>query len=191
MRMSQLLNFRLALLLSLMNPTLAAEVVPPPTFDLGRGVTADEIAAWDIDVRPDGHGLPEGEGNVRQGEQIYREKCIACHGENGMGGPFDTLVGRLADDAFPFALDPGVVKTIGNYWPYTTTLYDYINRAMPHNAPGSLGNDEVYALVAYLLHQNNIVPADIVLSADNLATITMPARYRFVPDNRRGGPEVR
>ena len=191
MRISRLLNFPCALFLVLLNPVLAVEIVPPATFDLGRPVTADEIAAWDIDVMPDGRGLPEGEGSVRQGEQIYREKCIACHGENGTGGPFDALVGRLPDDAFPFALDPTAVKTIGNYWPYATTLYDYINRAMPHNAPGSLGNDEVYALVAYLLHKNDIVPEATVLSADNLATIIMPARHRFVPDNRRGGHEVR
>jgi len=182
---------RFAFLLTLMNPAMAADPVLPVTFDLGRPVTSDEIAAWDIDVRPDGAGLPEGRGSVQQGEQIYREKCIACHGENGTGGPFDALVGRLPEDAFTFAFDPGAVKTIGNYWPYATTLYDYINRAMPHNAPGSLGDDEVYALVAYLLHENDIVPADTVLSADNLATIAMPARHRFVPDNRRGGPEVR
>jgi len=185
------LTFGFTLLLSLINPTLAADHVLPSTFDLGRPVTSDEIAAWDIDVRPDGAGLPKGRGSVQQGEQIYREKCIACHGENGTGGPFDTLVGRIPEDAFPFALNPGAVKTIGNYWPYATTLYDYINRAMPHNAPGSLGNDEVYALVAYLLHKNDIVPADTVLSADNLALIIMPARHCFVPDNRRGGPEVR
>ncbi len=193
MRVSPIIKSRFALLLILFLPhsALAAETVTPTTFNLGRPVSADEIAAWDIDVRPDGRGLPAGEGSVQQGEQIYREKCTACHGENGTGGPFDTLVGRLPDDAFPFALDPAAVKTIGNYWPYATTLYDYINRAMPHDAPGSLGGDEVYALVAYLLYKNDIVPLDTVLTAENLPAISMPARHRFVPDNRRGGHEVR
>lgn len=164
---------------------------PADTFGMGRAVSKQEIAAWDIDVRPDGTGLPAGSGTVAHGEQLYREKCLACHGANGVGGPFGTLVGRLAGDAFPFGSDPTVVKTIGNYWPYATTVFDYINRAMPFDAPGSLQAEEVYALVAYLLHMNEIVTADAVLSRDNLADINMPARNRFVPDDRRGGPEVR
>ena len=101
------------------------------------------------------------------------------------------LVGRLPGDAFPFAREPGTVKTIGNYWPYATTVFDYINRAMPFDAPGSLSSNEVYSLVAYLLYLNDIVPGDTTLSAENLAAIQMPSRKRFVPDNRRGGPEIR
>jgi mono/diheme cytochrome c family protein len=161
------------------------------TFGMGRSVSAREIATWDIDVRPDGTGLPDGSGSVAQGEQLYQEKCLACHGTRGVGGSFDQLAGRLPGDEFPFGSDPTVVKTIGNYWPYATTVFDYINRAMPYDAPGSLKATEVYGLVAYLLHLNKILPADAVLSRENLADITMPARNRFVPDDRRGGAEVR
>lgn len=164
---------------------------PAEIFGMGRPVSKQEIAIWDIDVRPDGAGLPAGSGTVAQGEQLYLDKCLVCHGAGGIGGPFGTLVGRVPGDDFPFGSDPKVVKTIGNYWPYATTVFDYINRAMPFDAPGSLKAEEVYALVAYLLHLNEILSADAVLSQDNLADITMPARNRFVPDNRRGGPEVR
>ena len=163
----------------------------PERFDLGRSVSEEEIAAWDTDVRPDGLGLPSGEGSVQSGEKIYAAKCLACHGNNGEGGPFDALVGRIPNDAFPFATQQGLVKTIGNYWPYATTVYDYISRAMPLDAPGSLHANEVYALTAFLLYRNEIVPADILLNAKNLPTITMPARDRFVPDDRQGGSEVR
>ena len=163
----------------------------PDTYGMGRAVAAEEIAAWDIDVRPDGRGLPGGNGSVQQGGEIYAQKCALCHGASGTEGPFDVLVSRLPEDAFPFAREPGTVKTIGNYWPYATTVFDYINRAMPFTAPGSLQPDEVYALVAYLLHLNDIVPANTVLSQENLAAITMPARHRFVLDDRRGGQEVR
>jgi len=164
---------------------------PTDTFGMGRPVSEREIAAWDIDVRPDGTGLPTGSGTVARGEQLYLDKCLVCHGAGGIGGPFGTLVGRIKGDEFPFGSDPTLVKTIGNYWPYATTVFDYINRAMPYDAPGSLQAQEVYALVAYLLHLNEILEADAVVSQKNLAEIIMPARNRFVPDNRRGGPEVR
>lgn len=164
---------------------------PSETFGMGRTVSAKEIATWDIDVRPDGTGLPLGSGTVALGEQLYLDKCLACHGDRGIGGASEPLVGRLDDDKFPFGTDSNAVKTIGNYWPYATTVFDYINRAMPFDAPGSLQANDVYALVAYLLHLNKILPADAVLSQNNLADISMPARDRFVIDNRRGGPEVR
>ncbi len=189
--MPTIFRYSFALLLNFAHPFIAAGADQPGSFGLGRPVDAAEIAAWDIDVRPDGRGLPEGRGSVAQGAQTFGQKCAFCHGENGEEGPFDVLVGRISDDAFPFGREPGAVKTIGNYWPYATTVFDYINRAMPFNAPGSLEADEVYALVAYLLHRNDIVPADAVLSAENLPGITMPSRHRFVPDDRRGGPEVR
>ena len=160
-------------------------------FGLGRSVSEEEISAWNIDVRPDGQGLPPGQGSVHSGEEIYAKKCAACHGEHGEGGAFDTLVGRIPNDAFPFGTQQGHVKTIGNYWPYATTLFDYINRAMPHDAPGSLHANEVYAVTAFLLYKNEIVPADTLLTEKNLALINMPARHRFVPDDRRGGAEVR
>jgi cytochrome c len=186
-----LFRYSFVLLLIFAKPVPAAETDPQEPLGLGRAVDAREIAAWDRDVRPDGKGLPGGRGSVQEGAQSYRQKCASCHGENGVEGPFDVLVGRLPDDAFPFGREPGTVKTIGNYWPYATTVFDYINRAMPYDAPGSLEADEVYALVAYLLYRNDIVAADTVLSADNLPGIVMPARHRFVLDNRRGGPEVR
>jgi cytochrome c len=189
--MPTIFRYSFVLLLNFAHPFIAAGADQPDSFGLGRPVDAAEIAAWDIDVRPDGRGLPEGRGSVAQGAQTFGQKCAFCHGENGVEGPFDVLVGRISDDAFPFGREPGAVKTIGNYWPYATTVFDYINRAMPFNAPGSLEADEVYALVAYLLHRNDIVPADAVLSAENLPRITMPSRHRFVPDDRRGGLEVR
>ncbi len=109
----------------------------PARFGLGRAAAAAEIKAWDIDVMPDGDGLPPGSGTPAGGAKIYARKCAACHGPSGTEGPFDRLVGR----------DRAPVRTIGNYWPYATTLYDYIHRAMPLAAPGSLTPDEVYSLV--------------------------------------------
>ncbi|MBE9539808.1 MAG: cytochrome c [Proteobacteria bacterium] len=189
--MVRFLQLSFTFFLALESSLLFAEKGLPDTYGMGRTVAADEIAAWDIDVRPDGRGLPKGNGSVQKGGEIYAQKCALCHGASGTEGPFDVLVGRLSEDVFPFAREPGTVKTIGNYWPYATTVFDYINRAMPFTAPGSLRADEVYALVAYLLHLNAIVPANTVLSQENLPAITMPARHRFVLDDRRGGPEVR
>jgi cytochrome c len=189
--MVRLASYALVLCLAFASSALLAETDLQHSYGLGRPVAPDEIAAWDIDVRPDGLGLPPGSGSVSQGEIIYAQQCASCHGETGTEGPYDVLVGRLADDAFPFARQPGTVKTLGNYWPYATTVFDYINRAMPFNAPGSLAPDEVYGLVAYLLYLNDILPSGTVLSAGNLPSIDMPSRHRFVPDNRRGGPEVR
>lgn len=158
---------------------------------LGRPATAAEIRAWDSDVRPDGIGLPPGRGTAARGAMVYAAKCAACHGPSGRNGPFDALVGREPRAGFPFGRDPSLVRTVGNYWPYATTLYDYIQRAMPWTLPGSLEPDEVYGLVAYLLFLNEIVPEDTVLDAATLPRIVMPARKRFVRDNRRGGPAIR
>ena len=154
---------------------------PPPRLGLGRAATAAEIKAWDIDVMPDGEGLPPGSGTPAGGAKIYARKCAACHGPSGTEGPFDRLVGR----------DQALVRTIGNYWPYATTVYDYIYRAMPLGAPGSLVPDEVYSLVAYLLWRNEIIPETAVIDARTLPRVVMPARDRFVADDRRGGPEIR
>lgn len=162
-----------------------------PLFGLGRPARPADIAPLDIDVRPDGTGLPEGAGTVARGQEVYAERCVACHGPTGTEGPNDQLVGRLQGDEFPFATDPRVRLTIGNYWPYATTLYDYIRRAMPFDAPGSLEADEVYSLVALLLHWNDIVAEDVTMNKETLAAVQMPARDRFVPDNRTGGPVVR
>jgi mono/diheme cytochrome c family protein len=155
-----------------------------PTLGFGRAATAAEIAAWDIDVRPDGVGLPPGSGVPSQGAVIYARKCAACHGATGTEGPFERLVGREPRQGFPFGRDPRLVKTVGNYWPYASTLYDYVNRAMPLDAPGSLTPDEVYSLVAFLLWRNEIIPNTDEMNAQTLPRVVMPARDRFVPDNR-------
>jgi mono/diheme cytochrome c family protein len=186
----------LALALLVAVATARADADPPPAkqaprFGFGRPATAAEIQAWDIDVRPDGAGLPPGRGTVAQGTAVYAAKCAACHGAAGRQGPFDALAGREPRAGFPFGRDPSLVRTVGNYWPYATTLYDYIHRAMPWMQPGSLEPDEVYGVVAYLLFLNEIVPEDAVLDAATLPKVVMPAHDRFVRDNRRGGREIR
>ena len=160
----------------------------PAKFGIGREASPAEIAALDIDVRPDGAGLPSGHGTAAEGETIYAARCAACHGKTGQEGPSDVLVGREPRDGAAFARDPNVRRTIGNYWPYATTLFDYIRRAMPPNAPGSLKADEIYGVVAYLLVLNEIIPRDAVMDAKSLPKVIMPARDRFVPDPR-GGPD--
>ena len=156
----------------------------PATFGIGRSATPAEIAALDIDVGPDGVGLPPGRGTSAGGAPIYAARCAGCHGKTGKEGPNDVLVGRLPGDAFTFARDPKAPKTIGSYWPYATTVFDYIRRAMPPDAPGSLKDNEVYGLVAYLLSLNELIPADAVIDADALPKVKMPAHDRFVPDTR-------
>jgi cytochrome c len=164
---------------------------PPARFGFGRAATTAEINAWDIDVTPDGTGLPAGSGTARAGSAVYARKCAACHGRSGTEGPMDRLAGREPRQGFPFGRDRRFVPTIGNYWPYATTIYDYVNRAMPLNAPGSLEPDEVYGLVAWLLWRNEIISDTTVIDRHSLPRIVMPARSRFVPDDRKGGPEVR
>ena len=169
-------------------PASKAQAQTPATFGIGRPATAAEIAAWDIDVGPDGAGLPPGRGTAADGAPIYASRCAGCHGKTGKEGPNDVLVGRLPDDAFPFARDARAPKTIGSYWPYATTVFDYVRRAMPPDAPGSLKDDEVYGLVAYLLSLNELIPADAVIDATSLPKVKMPAHDHFVPDTR-GGPK--
>jgi S-disulfanyl-L-cysteine oxidoreductase SoxD len=156
----------------------------PERFGIGRPATPAEIAALDIDVGPDGAGLPPGRGSSADGAPIYAARCAGCHGKTGKEGPNDMLVGRLPGDAFTFARDPKAPKTIGSYWPYATTVFDYIRRAMPPDAPGSLQDNEVYGLVAYLLTLNELIPADTVIDATSLPKVKMPAHDRFVPDTR-------
>jgi cytochrome c len=163
----------------------------PPRFGLGNPATPAQIAAWDIDVRPDGRGLPEGRGTVPQGRALYAQQCMQCHGAKGEGGEAEALVGREPREGFPFGRQPGLKQTVGNYWPYATTLYDYIHRAMPSAVPGSLEPDEVYSLVAFILFLNEIVPEDAVMDRRTLPLVVMPARDRFVRDDRRGGAEIR
>ncbi len=161
---------------------IAAE--PGISLGLGRTVSDAEIKAWDIDVRPDGEGLPAGSGSVAEGERVYAQKCLMCHGERGANGINDQLVGRIRNDAFPFALDPSAKKTIGSYWPYATTVFDYVRRAMPYDRPGSLSDNEVYSVTAYLLHLNGIIDREVSVDAASLPKIRMPARHRFVADDR-------
>ena len=162
----------------------------PKSYGLGRLATADEIKKLDIDVMPDGRGLPAGRGTVAAGATIYAAKCRSCHGANGEGAAFDRLVGRDSGPNFSFATDAKLVKTVGNYWPYATTLYDYTARAMPFMQPGTLTPNETYSLVAYLLALNKIVAEDAVMDQASLPKVVMPARDRFVIDNRKGGKLV-
>lgn len=163
----------------------------PESFGIGRDATAAEIAAWDRDVRPDGHGLPAGSGTVEEGELIYAAKCAVCHGKTGVEGPNDRLV-RHPGEGFPDggSAESWTGRTIGNYWPYATTVFDYILRSMPQNIPGSLADNEVYALTAYLLWRNGIVAEDTRLDARALAAVKMPARDEFHADDRLEFKEV-
>ena len=151
----------------------AAAITPPK---LGRAATPDELARADISIPPDGRGLPAGSGSVAQGAQVFAAKCAACHGAQGEGTPNgDRLVGGVGTLA---TANP--VKTVSSYWPYATTLFDYIRRAMPITNPQSLQNDEVYAVVAYVLSIDNIVPKDAVLDAQSLPKVQMPNRGGFI-----------
>lgn len=165
----------------------------PTKYGLGTTATAADIATRDVDVAPDGEGLPPGHGSVADGERLYRERCASCHGARGEGGgEYPALIGRApAAEGFPFAKVPGLTRTIGNYWPYATTVFDYIRRAMPRNAPGSLTNDEAYALTAYLLAANGVIAPGTVLDSASLVAVRMPSADRFVKDDRRGGKEIR
>ena len=147
---------------------------------LGRPVSPDEIAAWDISIGPDGAGLPPGRGTPKEGAVVFAEKCAGCHGEKGVGKPNDPLVGGIGS----LAGDQPAVKTVGSFWPYATTLFDYVRRAMPLNASKSLKNDEVYALCAYILQQNGIVAEEAVVDAHTLPQVRMPNRDGFVPFSR-------
>lgn len=167
---------RIARLMLAIAATLAADAVcAGEPYGIGREATPQEIAGWDIDVSPNGAGLPPGRGDVRQGETIFGERCASCHGARGEGKPMDPLVGGEGT-----LRDRKPEKTVGSYWPYATTLFDYVRRAMPLNAPQSLKPDEVYAVSAYVLFLNGIVPQDTTLDADNLAKIKMPNRNGFV-----------
>lgn len=162
----------------------------------GLGATAPDslIARWNSDIGPDGAELPQGKGSAADGVKLYATACASCHGVGGVGGiaPNPRLVGRdSAAEGFKFASDPSLTKTIGNYWPYATTLFDYIRRAMPLATPGTLTDDQVYALTAYLLAANQVIPQGTTLDAASLREVKMPYRDRFVPDDRTGGPGVR
>ncbi len=147
------------------------------TYGIGRAPDAARLAAWDIDVSPDGSGLPAGEATAADGEALYARTCAACHGARGEGGVNDVLVHDPQDAGYVH--DRAAPKAIGNYWPYATTLFDYIRRAMPHSAPGSLTDREVYALTAYLLHLNGLIDDAQVIDARSLPEVQMPARSQL------------
>jgi cytochrome c len=147
----------------------------PPQF--GRAPTSDEVRTWDIDVGPDGQGLPSGSGSVLRGKEVYMQNCAACHGPAGEGG-----IGPRLEGGEGTLATANPVKTIGSYWPYAPTLFDYIRRAMPYTVPGSLSTDDTYAVTAYLFSINGIVPADATLDERSLPAVKMPNRNGFLPD---------
>jgi mono/diheme cytochrome c family protein len=148
-------------------------------YGIGRAATPAEIAGWNIDIDRYGNNLPSGTGSVVHGREVFDQQCAACHGEKGEGGVGDQLVGGQGTLA---TAKP--VKTVGSYWPYAPTLFDYIRRAMPQNAPQSLSNEDVYAVSAYILYLNGLLPAEATLDAKRLSAIVMPNRNMFVGDSR-------
>ena len=150
-----------------------AEQVQGP--GLGQAATAEDIRNWEISVMPDGRGLPSGEGDAVRGAEVYTQKCLSCHGPKGEGASADQLA--FAEMGLT---DEWPEKTVGTYWPYATTLFDFNRRSMPTQAPGSLTNDETYAVTAYILYLNGIIDENEVLNASNLAKIRMPNRDGFI-----------
>lgn len=161
----------------------------PASFRFGRPATNATIIAWDIDVRPDGEGLPAGSGNAIAGKPVYMAKCAACHGVGTE--PIDSKLPGPALMNDSAGTNYSKLKTIGNYWPYATTIFDYIRRSMPFNAPGTLTASELYSVTAYLLYANKIIDEQTVMNAATLPKVTMPAKQLFIPDNRQGGPDIR
>lgn len=157
--------------------TLAALVSSAFAVDFGRAPSAEELRLWSIDVLPNGRGLPVGSGTVSEGRAVYADNCAACHGDNGADGVKDRLVGGRGS-----LTTSAPLKTVGSFWPYSTTLFDYVQRAMPYQAPGSLSVNDTYAVVAYLLGLNGILPTDGRLDQDSLPQVRMPNRDGFIPE---------
>jgi mono/diheme cytochrome c family protein len=161
----------------------ATPVQAQGAYGIGRAATPAEIAGWNIDVDSHGNNLPAGSGSVGHGREVFAQQCAACHGAQGEGGIGDRLAGGQGTLA---TAKP--VRTVGSYWPYAPTLFDYIRRAMPQNAPQSLSNDDVYAVSAYIFSLNGLLPADATLDARTLGAIKMPNRNMFTGDPR---PDVK
>jgi S-disulfanyl-L-cysteine oxidoreductase SoxD len=162
---------------------LSAPACAQNSYGIGRPATPAEIAGWNIDIGRDGSNLPPGNGTVAHGQEVFEQQCAACHGVKGEGGVGDRLVGGQGTIA-----TSKPIKTVGSYWPYAPTLFDYIRRAMPQNAPQSLSNDDVYAVSAYILNLNGLLPVDATLDAPTLSAIKMPNRGMFTHDPR---PDVK
>ncbi|UCP11665.1 c-type cytochrome [Pseudomonas sp. MM213] len=160
-----------------------ASVAADQKHGLGHAVTEEQIASWNIDVAPDGKNLPAGQGTVMDGEKIYQTSCLACHGANLEGGMGPALMGGKGT-----LTSQKPVKTVGSYWPYATTLYDYVRRAMPFQQPQSLSNDQVYSVVGYILNKNELLEVNATVNADTLTRVKMPNRDAFYVDDR---PDVR
>jgi cytochrome c len=156
-------------------PSLAQE---PAHFGFGRLATPDEIKGWNVDARPDGTGLPPGSGTVAQGREVYNQRCASCHAED-LNGPMGALAGGMGT-----LKSDKPLRTVGSYWPYASTLWDYVRRAMPFDAPRSLSDDEVYAVSAYVLFRNGIIGENETMDAKTLAQVKMPNRDGFYPDPR-------
>ncbi len=152
---------------------LSASAQPGP--GLGEPISEADLAPWDISIEPDGDGLPPGSGTVAQGQAVYEVQCLSCHGVEGQDGQHDRLVGGHGT-----LEDFNQVRTVGSFWPYASTVFDYIRRAMPFNTPQTLSDDEVYAVTAYLLHLNGIIEADATLDARTLRRIEMPNAEGFI-----------
>ena len=162
-------------LLVLVGTSIFGAVAADKTPNRGTAVSQEEISGWDITVFPSGKGLPAGSGKAAQGREIYAVQCFACHGDKGQGGIGPTLI----SDRKRKGIDESG-ETIANYWPYSTTVYDYIRRAMPWQSPKSLTNEETYALTAFILEENNLIPAGAVMDAQSLPKVKMPNRDGFV-----------
>jgi mono/diheme cytochrome c family protein len=171
MRMRERLSLGAVLLFA----ATAASSAQTPQF--GQPISPADLAPWDIEILPSGAGLPPGNGTVAQGEAVFAAKCQACHGEKGAGQPNDRLVGGQGT----IRAGTAPVKTVGSYWPYATTLFDYVRRAMPWTNPKSLTNDEVYAVSAYILNLNGIIGASDTMNAQTLAKVSMPNKDGFIP----------
>ena len=145
----------------------------------GRAPSPEEIRAWDISIAPDGTGLPEGGGTAAAGKEIYANRCARCHGAKGEGRDSVALAGGQGT-----LKNPKPLRTVGSYWPYATTVWDYVNRSMPFDKPGTLSKEQVYAITAYVLYLNGLVAENTVIDAKSLPKIQMPNRNGFVPDPR-------
>lgn len=163
-----------ALVIGLVGSAASAE-----RYGIGRPATEAEIAAWNIDIDRDGRKLPPGRGSVGHGREVFEAQCASCHGSRGEGGIGERLAGGQGTLA-----TSKPIKTVGSFWPYAPTLFDYIRRAMPMNAPQSLSDDDVYAVSGYVLHLNGLASENAVFDARSLAAIRMPNRDGFVPDPR-------